>query len=174
MKRICGVRATPLYALIGLALLIRTWIKKSPEISQAAQDGNLLEGILGAGGVIIFIFATYFIINKLMPNKSHKPSYKIFLEAIKDSDIESVTILLKANLNLVAEKDEHGYTLLHHAAKSNEVEIAELLLINGADVNAKSIYGETPIMFAESKPGYENMVELLQGRKSTIPPVIYL
>jgi cytohesin len=40
---------------------------------------------------------------------------------------------------------------LHYAAVYDQKEIAELLLVKGADVNAKDVDGETPLDQAESE-----------------------
>jgi ankyrin repeat protein len=45
-------------------------------------------------------------------------------------------------------KDEFGYTPLHGAAFKGHKEIAELLIVKGADVNAKNNGGETPLDWA--------------------------
>lgn len=39
--------------------------------------------------------------------------------------------------------------LLHEAAWNGHKEVAELLIAEGADVNAKDVDGETPVDFAE-------------------------
>ena len=41
--------------------------------------------------------------------------------------------------------DIHGYTPLHHANHDRHVEIAKLLMIYGADLNAENNKGELPI-----------------------------
>ena len=42
-------------------------------------------------------------------------------------------------------KKDFGWTPLHYAAMKHDKEIAELLISKGADVNAKTKRGETPI-----------------------------
>jgi len=37
--------------------------------------------------------------------------------------------------------DKNGLTSLHHAAAEGHKEVVELLIANGADVNAKSVFG---------------------------------
>ena len=51
----------------------------------------------------------------------------------------------------VDEKDSYGETSLHYAADKGHKEIVELLIANGADVNAKLIYGTTPLDSTDKK-----------------------
>jgi len=46
-------------------------------------------------------------------------------------------------------RSSYGRTALHEAALHGRVEVVELLLENGADVNAKNHRGETPLFYAE-------------------------
>jgi hypothetical protein len=52
------------------------------------------------------------------------------------------------NINVNVKDDVHGSTPLHDAAVDGHVEIARLLLQNGAEVNARSKYGFTPLHWA--------------------------
>ncbi len=64
-------------------------------------------------------------------------------EAVEGGDIDRVERLVKAlapGLEGIEAVNETGWTALHIAAKNNCVEIAELLLENGADVNARGAY----------------------------------
>ena len=64
-------------------------------------------------------------------------------EAAWSGNIEAVKQHLDAGADVNA--DSGGYTPLHFAATK---EIAELLIANGADVNAKDDEGETPLDWA--------------------------
>jgi len=49
-------------------------------------------------------------------------------------------------------EDDKGITALHSAAMMGHIEIADLLIAKGADVNAKDeITGWTPLHYAASK-----------------------
>jgi ankyrin repeat protein len=52
------------------------------------------------------------------------------------------------NINVNVKNDERGSTPLHYAALHGHIEIARLLLQNGADVNVKSDRGRTPLYCA--------------------------
>ncbi|MFZ8839750.1 MAG: ankyrin repeat domain-containing protein [Pyrobaculum sp.] len=57
--------------------------------------------------------------------------------------VEVAKLLLRYGADISA-KDGKGNTVIHYAAKSINKEIVELVL-RGADVNAKNVYGETPL-----------------------------
>ena len=61
-------------------------------------------------------------------------------------------------------KDKGGLTPLHSATLRNAVEIAEFLLNNGADVNAKNYYdGLTPLHIAVMRNAVEGVEFLLNN-----------
>lgn len=57
-------------------------------------------------------------------------------------------------------KDREGRTPLHFAARCGHVVFAELLMVNGADVDARCRAGITPLYYAVRK-GRTAMAELL-------------
>ena len=66
-------------------------------------------------------------------------------EAAKDGNIEAIKQHLAAGTDVNTKDNFLGVTPLHSAASWGRKEIAELLLENGADVNAKREDGETPL-----------------------------
>jgi hypothetical protein len=64
------------------------------------------------------------------------------------------------NINVNVKDDEYGRTPLHFAAMIGHVEIARLLLQNGAEVNVKSKYGTTPLHSAAFQ-GHVDILHLL-------------
>jgi len=73
--------------------------------------------------------------------------------------------LLENHANVNSASNE-GLTALHIAAIHNNVDVAELLLENSADLNATAVSGSrkglTPLQVAE-KEGNQEMVELLRN-----------
>jgi ankyrin repeat protein len=93
--------------------------------------------------------------------------------AARKGDKATVIALLKQNPDLVSSKDSLGYTPLHLAAKYDQPEIVDLLLANGADVNAQAgvkyagnfggtqHYGDTPLTLALLSYHHKRVMELL-------------
>ena len=74
------------------------------------------------------------------------------------------------NVNAKADRD---VTPLHEAARMGNVEIARLLLKQGADVNAKDSDGKTPLNWISTYKELPEMVNLLcdhGGRESKDKP----
>ena len=55
------------------------------------------------------------------------------------------------------EKDKFGFTPLHNAAHEGHKEVVELLILKGADVNAKDNGGNTPL---DSLIGFQRHPEI--------------
>jgi len=69
-------------------------------------------------------------------------------EACRYCKIEIARFLIEKGANIHDKKTRHKPTPLHVAAYTGCNEIIELLLKNGADINARNILGETPLMYA--------------------------
>jgi ankyrin repeat protein len=91
-----------------------------------------------------------------------------FHDAVKGGDLEKVKALLKGNPELVFSSTEgFGWTPLHMAALYGYKDVAELLLANKAEVNAKDKGGETPLHMAAMN-GQKDVAELLLANKAEV------
>jgi hypothetical protein len=89
-------------------------------------------------------------------------------DAARAGDLAKVQSLVKDHPDLVSSKDEKfGQTPLHVAAFNDRKDVAEFLLANKADVNAKAKNGSTPLHLAAAK-GNKDIVELLLANKANI------
>jgi len=89
-------------------------------------------------------------------------------DAAKRGDVETVRKLLKGDPNLVFSQDvSSGATPLHYAAQEGHKDVAELLLANHADVNAKTFNGATPLHLAAQR-GHKDVVELLLANHARV------
>lgn len=94
--------------------------------------------------------------------------------AIKCKRAEVLKALLEYNKTLALEnqidikaKDEYQNTLLHHAVDTdNNVEVIQVLVDNGADIEAQNAAGYTPLRRAVSYLGFgsDNVVVLLNNK----------
>ena len=75
----------------------------------------------------------------------------LIYEAAESGDIEAVKQHLADETDIELKCTGCGGTALGHAAKHGHNEIAELLIENGADVNAKNYDGKTPLDEAISR-----------------------
>ena len=84
--------------------------------------------------------------------------------AVKAGDLEKVKAFLKYDPSLVREKgDEFEGTPLHRAADQGQTEIAELLLANGAKIDASDSMGARPLHWAADEDR-KGVVELLLAK----------
>jgi ankyrin repeat protein len=81
-------------------------------------------------------------------------------QAVFDGNIEAVKQHLDAGAEVDAKDDEFVATFLHWAAAGGQNEIVELLINNGADVNAKDSLDGTPLHLA-AREGHMETAELL-------------
>ena len=84
-----------------------------------------------------------------------------FQKAITKGNFNRVVALLKDHPDLLDKKNSLGLTPLMVAVSHNQLEIAKLLLANGADVNARDVYMHTPLILAMWVYNHDQMVRLL-------------
>ena len=90
-------------------------------------------------------------------------------EAVKNDDLAKVRSLINDNPDLVFSKDEDGFTPLHLAAANGYKTMAEFLLANKADVNAKDNSQSTPLHQVVAASGeHVDLVELLITHKADV------
>lgn len=90
-------------------------------------------------------------------------------QSAASGDTEVLRKELTSNPKAVSRKDSEGFTPLHVAASSGQVETVKLLLESGADLNARGLRGETPLLLAAGA-GQAQVVEalLVAGADSNI------
>ena len=65
--------------------------------------------------------------------------------AAMSGDLDETRLLIYGDFSLANVTDDYGRTPLHHAAINGHITVADFLLANGADINAKDIWGRTPL-----------------------------
>ena len=86
--------------------------------------------------------------------------YDSLHEAVEEGDTFAVRCFILRLADVNEKESVSGWTPLYRAATSSHTELAELLIRNGADVNAKDEEGETPL-HEVAKCGYTEVAELL-------------
>lgn len=84
------------------------------------------------------------------------PGKQLLLYA-ENNKLEPLEKLLDSQPKLISYKDNDGYTALHRAAYSNNLEIVKSLIEHGANLEARTEMGWTPLHSA----GYWNNVEVV-------------
>lgn len=84
-----------------------------------------------------------------------------FLKACQENDIETVQAILKQQPEMAALGDYNGWTALHCAVGYGHMEIVELLISHGADVNAVDKSGWSALRYAVLNANVELIQYLL-------------
>ena len=72
----------------------------------------------------------------------------------------NLPVVKKLVLQKKAKIDHIGWTPLHYACSKGQLEVAQFLVANDADVNSQSLNGTTPLMMA-AQSGNESLIKLL-------------
>jgi len=81
-------------------------------------------------------------------------------EVVRSGDLEKVKGLLEKEPKLVNVEDNRNCTPLHFASEGGHKEIAQLLIANGAEIDATEINSHTPLHYAV-RNGKVELAELL-------------
>ena len=82
--------------------------------------------------------------------------------AISSGDVNTLKVLFSNGVDPNQRDSEIDSTLLHKAVFRKQVEIAKVLIENGAEINAKDRYGETPLHLALSLSPDDDLVNLVK------------
>ncbi|CAG9980499.1 unnamed protein product [Clonostachys byssicola] len=82
-------------------------------------------------------------------------------------NIEMARMLLEKNAEIDAFESELGWNALMTAASSGKIELVELLLNHGADINLQGKDGSSPLGIA-ARQGHEEIVDLLLDRAAKV------
>jgi hypothetical protein len=91
--------------------------------------------------------------------RAQEPNAASLVAAVRAGDTQRVLSALKRGVDPDA-IDARGWTALIHAAMGNQIEIANLLIEAGANVNARTPDGSTPLM-AAAVMGHASMARIL-------------
>lgn len=89
------------------------------------------------------------------------------IEAVKTTNTEQIMAILKVAPDSVNARNPSQFTPLHFAAELGSLEVAKLLIENGADVNVKGENGSTPLHQAVLKHN-TNIVAFLISKKADV------
>lgn len=86
-----------------------------------------------------------------------------FFLAVQRGDAPTVQRLLQTDANLIHATDNDGRTALHWTAEKDHAEVATVLLNAGADIEARTSWGASPLDWA-AVLGSSNVANLLLAR----------
>ena len=91
-----------------------------------------------------------------------KYSQEIFINAVKEGDVKKVGKFLNKNYYRDIITDV-GETALHLACKGKSVEMVEMLINYGLNVNAKTKSGATPLIYAAKDGRFDICKKLIES-----------
>jgi len=125
-------------------------------VSQAIREGNIT--------YVKEYIKKYKDINLPLTNDDYSNRMIHIASESKNTDILSMLIALKANINI---KNKLNETPIHFAVRNNNIDTIDILLSQGADLNSANIDGEIPLFYA-MKTGNLRIVKMLYNNNSPI------
>jgi len=125
-------------------------------VSQAIREGNI--------SYVKEYIKKYKDINLPLTNDDYSNRMIHIASESKNTDILSMLIALKANINI---KNKVNETPMHFAVRNNNIDTIDMLLSQGSDLNIENVYGEIPLFYA-MKTGNLRIVKMLYNNNSPI------
>lgn len=96
--------------------------------------------------------------------------YNAFFKAITNRDLATVKdFITNRGYDINFKNPDNGFTALHYAARDESQQVLQWLIGNGAELNAESIWGSTPLQLAAHNNNYHECVALLKaGARKTV------
>lgn len=91
----------------------------------------------------------------LTPNEDAVPPGFMLMYASNEGDVDGINELLQESVEIVNFRDTDNRTPLHVAACQGYVDVVEMLIENGAEIDAKDRWGSTPLGDAIYYKNYE-------------------
>ena len=110
---------------------------------------------------IIAVFIVVFLVKEGLAFYRYLKNCQLH-EAAKTGNIDRVHKLIKEGHFVNAIDSRFGLTPLHYAVRNGRVEVARLLIENGASLNQPSTQGITPLDWAEEYLGVDQRNSLLR------------
>lgn len=129
-------------------------LRRGLDVNTTAPDGSSLLLIAARSGNLAL--ADFLLANRANVAKPNRFGDTPLLLASSQGHLQMVTRLIDAGGNINAK----GWTPLHYAVFSNQLDIAKLLLARGADLELRAPNGRTALMLAV-QTGNTDAVKLL-------------
>jgi pimeloyl-ACP methyl ester carboxylesterase len=164
-----------------------TPIENAREVVASLKNGHLIEVVGGTHGALYNLYEHWPPMHNLVrdfmqgkpaefPNHVRMPPLKfpkpyteaqaVLWDAAKSGDVEATRKAIAAGTDVNAldtRRSKNGRRPLNWAAYYNHVEVIELLLANGADINATNITGFTPIHHAAENDKEKSVIVLINA-----------
>ena len=152
---------TPLHAAIfrGYKGVVEQLLVAKADVNAADKQGQTPLQLAAVGGKAAMV-------KLLREHGAHDPTVDIY-EAAGSGDLAAARVLLQGRPDLVSVNILFGMTPLQWAVQKGHLDMAELLLDNKADVNAKDILGETALHYA-ARNGRPDLVAILLSHGAKI------
>ncbi|MCF6766028.1 ankyrin repeat domain-containing protein [Thiotrichales bacterium 19S3-7] len=88
--------------------------------------------------------------------------------AVRSGDILAVDSLIGKDNEYINVKDSKGSTPLHLAVQCDNPNMVQFLILNGADLNAQNVLGQTPLHFAAIKSSQPVFISMALEKEANI------
>jgi ankyrin repeat protein len=75
-----------------------------------------------------------------------------------EGSLDQIKTLLEEKPHLLLSQDDKGWSALHEAARHAHIQVADYLIQMGADLNARTLHGATPLYEAEKYNGQDSTI----------------